>query len=48
MIQGWYPKKFEAINTEMIVEAMHYFDGADFGEHPPEWAVRTMDKLDPT
>ena len=31
-IQGWYPKQFEAMNTEMILEAMHYFDGADFGE----------------
>ena len=31
-IQGWYPKKFEAMNTEIILEAMHYFDGGDFGE----------------
>ena len=31
-IQGWYPKNFEAMNTEIILEAMHYFDGADFGK----------------
>ena len=31
-IQGWYPKKFEAMNTEIILEAMHYFDRGDFGE----------------
>ena len=31
-IQGWYPKEFEAMNTETISEAMNEFDGGDFGE----------------
>ena len=31
-IQGWYPKEFEAMNTEAISEALNDFDGGDFGE----------------
>ena len=30
--QGWYPKQFEAINTKIIFQAMHSFDGGECGD----------------